>query len=174
MLGNVVHLETRSNQTTVKDDGIILKEDVETEIVEYLVINEFHSDDQETENDESNLKSELNKAKDEMTLLREQILNLQNMLVDKGHQMENIMAKVQEIDSKIETKSKNSTIIDEELDDMEYEEEYLDTEDLPEIEEDDHGEVDSADSLAKHGGKSSAFQYPNLVLGVRKSWDLKA
>jgi glucose/galactose transporter len=37
---------------------------------------------------------------------------------------------------------------------------------LPEIEEEDHGEVDSEDSLAKHGGKSSAFQYPNLVLGV--------
>ncbi|HYV90207.1 MAG TPA: sugar MFS transporter [Chitinophagales bacterium] len=37
---------------------------------------------------------------------------------------------------------------------------------LPEVEEEDHGEVDSADSLAKHEGKSSVFQYPNLMLGV--------
>lgn len=37
---------------------------------------------------------------------------------------------------------------------------------LPEVEEEDLGEVGSADSLAKHGGKSSVFQYPNLVLGV--------
>jgi fucose permease len=37
---------------------------------------------------------------------------------------------------------------------------------LPEVEEEDHGEVDSVDSLAKHEGKSSVFQYPNLMLGV--------
>jgi glucose/galactose transporter len=37
---------------------------------------------------------------------------------------------------------------------------------LPEVEEEDHGEVDSADSLARHQGKSSVYQYPNLMLGV--------
>lgn len=37
---------------------------------------------------------------------------------------------------------------------------------LPEVEEEDHGAADSQDSVKKHGGRSSVFQYPNLLLGV--------
>ncbi len=37
---------------------------------------------------------------------------------------------------------------------------------LPELSDEDHGDASSADSMAKHQGRSSVFQYPNLILGV--------
>lgn len=114
--------------------------------VEYLENEEVEYIDEEPEEQteelpvkepDSNLKQELNRAKDEISLLKQQIFNLQHSLIDKSQQMDSILAKVQELDNKIDHKATESGSCEqteiEELSLLEteteteivYEEEYL-------------------------------------------------
>lgn len=103
---------------------------------EDLLLIEEELEEQPVPEPNSNLKQELNRAKDEISILKQQISNLQHTLLDKSQQMDSILAKVQELDNKFDNKSSeiSSLELDDKIDqdnsiedDIIYEVEYLES-----------------------------------------------